>query len=45
MRPNLTKKEIINAVYMQVGYSKKLIETPSNLHKRPPKKSNSDIRY
>ena len=26
MRQNLTKKEIINAVYMQVGYSKKLIE-------------------
>tara|TARA_B100002052_G_C15551896_1_gene449504 strand:+ start:176 stop:469 length:294 start_codon:yes stop_codon:yes gene_type:complete len=26
MRQNLTKKELINAVYMQVGYSKKLIE-------------------
>ena len=27
MRQNLTKKEIINAIYMQLGYSKKLIET------------------
>tara|TARA_Y100001936_G_scaffold175580_1_gene172149 strand:- start:604 stop:897 length:294 start_codon:yes stop_codon:yes gene_type:complete len=27
MRKNLTKKEIINAIYMQLGYSKKLIET------------------
>ena len=26
MRQNLTKKELINAVYMQIGYSKKLIE-------------------
>ena len=26
MRQNLTKKEIINSIYMQLGYSKKLIE-------------------
>ena len=26
MRENLTKKEIINSIYMQLGYSKKLIE-------------------
>ena len=26
MRENLTKKEIINSIYMQIGYSKKLIE-------------------
>ena len=26
MRVNLTKKEIINSIYMQLGYSKKLIE-------------------
>ena len=27
MRQNLTKKEIINSIYMQIGYSKNLIET------------------
>ena len=27
MRQNLTKKEIINSIYMQIGFSKKLIET------------------
>ena len=27
MRLNLTKKDIVNALYMQVGYSKKLTET------------------
>ena len=27
MRVNLTKKEIVNALYMQVGYSKKISET------------------
>ena len=26
MRNNLTKKEIINSIYMQLGFSKKLIE-------------------
>ena len=26
MRQNLTKKEIINSIYIQLGYSKKLIE-------------------
>ena len=26
MSENLTKKEIINSIYMQIGYSKKLIE-------------------
>ena len=26
MRNNLTKKEIINSIYMQIGYSKKIIE-------------------
>ena len=26
MRQNLTKKEIINSIYMQLGYSKKLVE-------------------
>ena len=26
MRQNLTKKDIINSIYMQLGYSKKLIE-------------------
>ena len=26
IRQNLTKKEIINSIYMQLGYSKKLIE-------------------
>ncbi len=26
MRQNLTKKELINSIYMQLGYSKKLIE-------------------
>ena len=26
MRDNLTKKEIINSVYMQIGYSKKICE-------------------
>ena len=26
MRINLTKKEIINSIYMQLGFSKKLIE-------------------
>ena len=27
MRINLTKKEIINSIYMQLGYSKKICET------------------
>ena len=27
MRQTLTKKEIINSIYMQLGFSKKLIET------------------
>ena len=27
MRLNLTKKNLINAVYMQIGYSKKISET------------------
>ncbi len=27
MRINLTKKEIINSIYMQLGYSKKILET------------------
>ena len=27
MRINLTKKEIINSVYMQIGFSKKISET------------------
>ena len=27
MRDNLTKKEIINSIYMQIGYSKKICET------------------
>ena len=27
MRINLTKKEIINSIYMQVGFSKKISET------------------
>ena len=26
MRDNLTKKDIVNSIYMQLGYSKKLIE-------------------
>ena len=26
MRQNLTKKDLINSIYMQLGYSKKLIE-------------------
>tara|TARA_B000000441_G_C21364892_1_gene135357 strand:- start:132 stop:425 length:294 start_codon:yes stop_codon:yes gene_type:complete len=26
VRQNLTKKEIVNSIYMQLGYSKKLIE-------------------
>ena len=26
MRINLTKKEIINSIYMQLGYSKKILE-------------------
>ena len=26
MRQNLTKKEIINSIYMQLGFSKKMIE-------------------
>ena len=26
MRINLTKKDIINAIYMQIGYSKKICE-------------------
>ena len=26
MRINLTKKEIINSIYMQIGYSKKITE-------------------
>ena len=26
MRINLTKKEIINAIYMQIGFSKKISE-------------------
>ena len=26
MRNNLTKKEIINSIYMQIGYSKKICE-------------------
>ncbi len=26
MRQNLTKKEIVNSIYMQLGFSKKLIE-------------------
>ena len=30
MRVNLTKKEIINSIYMQLGFSKK-ITVPSNL--------------
>ena len=27
MRINLTKKDIVNSIYMQVGYSKKISET------------------
>ena len=27
MRTNLTKKEIINSIYMQIGFSKKISET------------------
>ena len=27
MRINLTKKEIVNSIYMQIGYSKKISET------------------
>ena len=27
MRINLTKKDIINAIYMQIGFSKKISET------------------
>ena len=27
MRVNLTKKEIVNSIYMQIGYSKKISET------------------
>ena len=27
MRINLTKKDIINSIYMQIGYSKKISET------------------
>ena len=27
MRINLTKKEIINSIYMQLGYSKKILES------------------
>ena len=30
MRINLTKKEIINSVYMQLGFSKKVIESILN---------------
>ena len=26
MRVNLTKKEIINSIYMQIGFSKKIVE-------------------
>ena len=26
MRVNLTKKQIINSIYMQIGYSKKITE-------------------
>ena len=27
MRINLTKKEIVNSIYMQIGFSKKISET------------------
>ena len=27
MRINLTKKDIINSIYMQIGFSKKISET------------------
>ena len=27
MRINLTKKEIINSIYMQIGFSKKIVES------------------
>ena len=27
MRTNLTKKDIINSIYMQIGFSKKISET------------------
>ena len=27
MRINLTKEEIVNSIYMQIGYSKKISET------------------
>ena len=27
MRNNLTKKDIVNSIYMQIGYSKKVSET------------------
>ncbi len=27
MRINLTKKEIVNSIFMQIGYSKKVSET------------------
>ena len=27
MRTNLTKKDLINSIYMQIGYSKKISET------------------
>ena len=30
MRINLTKKDIINSVYMQLGFSKKVIESILN---------------
>ena len=27
MRVNLTKKDIINSIYMQIGFSKKIVES------------------
>ena len=27
MRINLTKKDIINSIYMQIGFSKKILDT------------------
>ena len=30
MRDNLTKKDVVNSVYMQVGYSKNILDTILN---------------
>ena len=49
MRTNLTKKEIINSIYMQIGFTKKIFQDAGDLvhnsiayHRRRPRGSRAD---